>query len=65
MEDAINYSEYMDNSAYNNTNICLICEKTMNDRTSYTIPECQHTFHADCIVNWFRSCKIVCPYCND
>lgn len=35
-----------------------------NDDGMYTLPQCGHTFHTDCIMTWFRSHQTRCPLCN-
>ena len=42
--------------------ICSICQ---GDLTSdiYTLPECNHKFHTNCIIHWFRAGKNKCPLC--
>lgn len=30
----------------------------------YTLPQCGHAFHTDCIMTWFRSNQTRCPLCN-
>ena len=33
---------------------------------TYTLPECGHTFHTSCILQWFRQGQAVtCPLCRD
>jgi|SaaInlStandDraft_1057018.scaffolds.fasta_scaffold67352_2 hypothetical protein len=44
--------------------VCAIChEATKAD--DYTIPECNHTYHTNCIITWFRMGKNTCPLCNN
>ena len=43
--------------------ICSICHDTFNDNY-YEIPECKHKFHTPCIIEWYRTGNIRCPYCN-
>ncbi len=41
---------------------CSIC---LDDEGElYTLPDCQHKFHVDCIMTWFRSGKNTCPLCK-
>jgi len=49
--------------------ICTICHDTIQPTThgvlaTYKLPECGHTFHTECAVNWFRQSPR-CPMCND
>ena len=37
--------------------------KNMEDNI-YQIPECNHKFHSECVITWFRMGKSKCPYCN-
>jgi len=46
--------------------ICSICQDVMNNG-QYTVPECEHKFHIDCIIAWFRSGHErahSCPICR-
>ena len=47
-------------------NICAICHENLESET-YTLPECNHTFHTNCIMTWFRSPtgNNKCPLCNN
>ena len=44
--------------------MCSICLED-NDLQLYTLPECNHTFHTNCILAWFRKGKKACPLCKD
>lgn len=51
------------------TEICPICHDSIEITThgplaAYKLPECGHTFHTECAVNWFRHSPR-CPMCND
>ena len=43
---------------------CPICYDLLNSQDIYTIPDCNHTFHTNCIVHWFRNGYSHCPLCN-
>lgn len=52
-------------------NICLIChdllvggEESSQNNPPHTL-ECKHKYHANCIITWFRSGNMNCPYCGD
>ena len=49
-----------------NVDICAICHESLNDEL-YTLPECNHTFHTNCIMTWFRAPtgNNKCPLCNN
>ena len=43
---------------------CAIClEPLITDL--YTLPECSHSYHTNCIMHWFRSNHTTCPLCNN
>ena len=33
---------------------CAICREKLENNT-YTVPECNHKFHTNCIMTWFRT----------
>jgi len=43
---------------------CPICYDILETEDQYTIPDCSHTFHTNCIVHWFRNGYSHCPLCN-
>ena len=43
---------------------CPICYDNLKLEQQYTIPDCKHTFHTNCIVHWFRNGYSHCPLCN-
>jgi len=46
-------------------NICSICYESLdNNKDTYKL-ECNHNYHAECIIKWFRTKKSNCPMCND
>lgn len=42
---------------------CAICHESRLTNV-YTIPECGHSFHTNCIMTWFRV-NHTCPLCKD
>lgn len=46
--------------------ICAICHEDLTCEL-YTLPECNHTFHTNCIMTWFRAPtgSNKCPLCNN
>jgi len=48
----------------NDESLCLICHDDINSDQSYELPECNHIYHTDCIIQWFRIGNSNCPYCN-
>lgn len=50
----------------NNNETCAICYENLNIKSCYTINECKHIFHSNCLLDWFRnSNKSSCPYCRN
>ena len=43
---------------------CIICFEEINNNNSYSL-ECNHIYHTDCIMKWFRNGNNKCPMCND
>ena len=57
----------LNNDSNNENNQCAICLETINSNDSsqsYKI-DCNHEFHTDCIMKWFRLGNSNCPLCND
>ena len=57
----------LNNDLNNENNQCAICLETINSddsSRSYKI-DCNHEFHTDCIMKWFRLGNSNCPLCND
>ena len=46
---------------------CTICLSVINENESKLTLSCNHSFHENCIINWFRTpCSSGnCPLCND
>lgn len=54
-------------------NMCCICHEdfvvdeaksSSSSSNVYTLPECGHKFHINCILPWFRTGNSSCPYCR-
>ena len=45
--------------------ICAICHDNLGGDNIYTLPECNHKFHTNCIMTWFRAKHNTCPLCNN
>ena len=47
--------------------LCIICysELDCSGSATYSLPECGHTFHQNCIMHWFRQANSKCPLCNN
>ena len=47
--------------------LCIICysELDCSGSITYSLPECGHTFHQNCIMHWFRQANSKCPLCNN
>ena len=46
-------------------NKCMICLDPLTTEQQYTLPECKHAFHQNCIMHWFRQGNSKCPLCNN
>ena len=44
---------------------CMICLENLSNEQQYSLPECSHTFHQNCIMHWFRGGSHKCPLCNN
>jgi hypothetical protein len=42
---------------------CAICHEPLIEDI-YTLPECNHMFHSNCIITWFRIGENRCPLCQ-
>jgi len=54
----------MDQNQNDSKEICAICLSGIEDKPKYIL-ECNHSFHTDCIVKWFRESNGHCPCCWD
>ena len=47
--------------------LCSICheELDLSGNNIYQLPECNHCYHTNCIMTWFRTGKNRCPLCNN
>ena len=50
---------------YTNNEKCGICQELLSNKQSYKLSPCNHEFHTECIVQWFRLDNNSCPYCRD
>jgi len=49
-----------------NENSCVICYEPIFEKSIYVIKECNHEFHSNCLLDWFRTSKNTsCPYCRN
>ena len=44
---------------------CMICREDLQCAPCYTLPECNHTYHTNCLISWFRNGDSRCPYCGN
>tara|TARA_X000000368_G_C22927864_1_gene666146 strand:+ start:183 stop:731 length:549 start_codon:yes stop_codon:yes gene_type:complete len=43
---------------------CSICFENI-ENNEYILPECDHKFHINCIMTWFRTGQKSCPMCRN
>ena len=53
------------NVSVNSNEECMICKDELQCGQCYTLPECNHTYHTNCLVTWFRNGDSRCPYCGN
>lgn len=44
---------------------CMICREELECEQCYTLPECNHKYHTNCLISWFRNGDPRCPYCGN
>lgn len=48
-----------------NKTICTLCNTAMNEKDSSTMYECEHSFHNECLRQWFdKKVDLKCPICS-
>ena len=63
--DALTNAINILNVSVNNTEECMICKEELQCSQCYTLPECNHTYHTNCLITWFRNGDSRCPYCGN
>lgn len=60
----VEVAEFMaDNNSPLNENQCPVCYTEIGNDSNYTL-ECNHTFHTECAIQWFRRGNSSCPLCR-
>lgn len=54
-----------DNDVLEEIPTCSICLEQIEQNFLYSLNECKHEFHINCLMNWFRNGKKTCPNCRD
>lgn len=47
-----------------NSNCSICCEKFTKNDPAHKLNGCSHSFHAGCIITWFRTGHSTCPMCR-
>jgi len=63
-EELVEVEEVIPESVSVEEDICAICHEDFSGDL-YTLPECSHIFHTNCIMTWFRMNHNTCPLCNN
>lgn len=63
-EELAEVEEVIPESVSVEEDICAICHEDFSGDL-YTLPECSHIFHTNCIMTWFRMNHNTCPLCNN
>ena len=57
---------FQDNTNNLEEDCCVICLNNFNtEEPTYTIEECKHKFHTNCLLQWFRTNNNSCPTCRN
>lgn len=54
---------FNNNPTTSEVNICSICHENLAENT-YTVPECEHVFHSNCMIENLRFGNSSCPLCR-
>ena len=66
--DMLNAIEMLNNISQENDDqeICVICQDILdNGEQVHFLPECNHGYHTNCILTWFRTGNNNCPCCGN
>lgn len=67
--DPLNVIDELNNLVEENDyqEICVICQDILDngEEQIYRLPECDHGYHTNCIMTWFRSGNNKCPHCGN
>ena len=44
---------------------CIICLESLQSKEIHKLQKCNHEFHSSCLLQWFQSGNLSCPYCRD
>jgi Ring finger domain len=45
---------------------CICCREYTENESVYSLPDCGHKYHTECIINWYITTDInQCPYCRN
>lgn len=62
-------TELNDTNKFNNKNYCSICLDYISTKSNFTVTQCGHWFHTNCITSYYinntNKSNLSCPCCRD
>ena len=58
-------TETLVNPSQCSEDVCAICLDNLENEQIYSLPECGHKFHTNCMFHWLRAGHCKCPFCGN